>query len=87
MVASGGIRNDNWQRIPERVSVTGDVGVVMGRETLVTVAGSEQADVYGAGRALDRRFTNVYVRAGGEWRLLARHAHVVTTPPREGAPK
>lgn len=81
MAASGEIRNDNWIRVPERVSVTGDVAVVMGRESLVTAAGSEQAQAFGAGRSLERRFTNVYLRSQGEWRLLARHAHVVTPPP------
>ncbi len=86
MVATGEIANDNWERTPESVAVTGNVGVVMGRETLVTVAGSEQAQMFGAGKKLDRRFTNVYVREGGDWRFLARHAHVVS-PAMPGAPK
>lgn len=76
MVASGEIRNELFERIPEMVVVTGDVGVVMGRELVFPGAASEQARMYGR-RTLNRRYTNVYLREGGTWRHLARHANVI----------
>lgn len=76
MVGSGEIRNEVFERIPEVVTITGDVGVVMGREIVRPAATSEQARMYGA-EILNRRYTNVYLRQDGEWRHLARHANIV----------
>ena len=81
MVASGEIRNDVFERAPEDLVITGDVGVVMGHEVVVPGANSEQARMYGV-RTLRRRYTNVYVRSGGTWRHLARHANVIQETPR-----
>jgi hypothetical protein len=76
MVRSGAIRNEAFERTPEMVVITGDVGVVMGREVVYPGAASEQAQMYGR-KTLNRRYTNVYLREGGVWRHLARHANVV----------
>ncbi|HET9637715.1 MAG TPA: nuclear transport factor 2 family protein [Allosphingosinicella sp.] len=76
MVGSGEIRNEVFERVAETVTVTGDVGVVMGRETVLPGAASEQARMYGR-KTLNRRYTNVYLREGGAWRHLARHANIM----------
>lgn len=76
MVASGEIRNEVFERVPEEVMITGNVAVVMGHETVFPGEGSEQARMYGR-RTLDRRYTNVYIRKGGVWRHLARHANII----------
>ena len=76
MVGSGEIRNEVFERVPEMVTITGDVGVVMGHETVLPGAASEQARMYGR-RSLDRRYTNVYLRVDGRWLHLARHANIV----------
>ena len=68
VAGSGQIRNEIAERIPENVTITGDVGVVMGRETGLAPGGATQ---------VKRRYTNVYLRENGAWRLLARHANVV----------
>jgi len=65
--------------VPEIVRVTGNVGIVMGRETFTPVVSSELGRIYGS-VPLQRRYTNIYVREQGRWKWLARHAHVV--PPR-----
>lgn len=79
MVGTGEIRNELFERVPETVVITGDVGVVMGHETVVPGAASEQARMYGR-RTLNRRYTNVYLRVDGQWRHLARHANIVPAP-------
>jgi ethanolamine utilization microcompartment shell protein EutS len=76
MVGSGEIRNEVFERFPEQVVVTGDVGVVMGREVVYPGAASEQARMYGQ-KTLNRRYTNIYVRTAAGWRHLARHANVI----------
>lgn len=74
-VTSGEIRNDVFERIPETVIITGNVGVVMGRERVIPGVGSEQARMFGI-KSLNRRYTNVYIRKGKTWLHLARHASV-----------
>jgi hypothetical protein len=79
MVGSGEIRNEVFERIAEAVVITGNVGVVMGREVVVPGAASEQARMYGR-RTLNRRYTNIYLRERGVWRHIARHANIVPDP-------
>lgn len=76
MVASGEIASESFERTPETVVVTGDVGVVMGSESVLPTATSEQARMYGK-KLLKRRYTNVYLRENGVWRHLVRHANVI----------
>jgi hypothetical protein len=76
MVASGEIRNEVFERTPEDVVITGDVGVVMGHETVFPGAASEQARMYGR-KTLNRRYTNVFIRTAEGWRHLARHANIM----------
>ena len=76
MVGSGEIRNEMFERVPETVVVTGNIGVVMGHETVFPGAASEQARMYGQ-RTLNRRYTNVFIRDGKIWRHLARHANII----------
>ena len=73
---SGEIRAEQFERVAERVQVSGRVAVVMGRETFTPAPGSELGRTYGA-VPLSRRYTNVYLWEGGRWRWLARHANVV----------
>lgn len=75
VVGSGEIRNDVFERTPESVTITGDVGVVMGHEVVMSGPGSEQARLYGEA-LLNRRYTNVYLRVDGQWLHLARHANI-----------
>ena len=80
LMASGGIASERFERTIERVAITGNVGVVMGRETVTPTATSESGQLFGS-RALQRRYTNVFVFEGGAWRYLARHANVVPPAP------
>lgn len=81
---SGRISAEQFERIPETVTISGNVATVMGRETFTPVAESELGQMYGAVR-LQRRYTNIYVWEDGRWRWLARHANVVQTPSQSSA--
>ena len=76
MMASGDVAAEDIVRVPEAISITGDVGVVMGHETFTPTPGSASGRMFGAA-PLKRRYTNIYLREGGRWRFLARHANVV----------
>lgn len=77
---TGKIAAERFTRIPEDVTISGDVAIVMGRETFTPRAESELGRTYGA-VPLSRRYTNVYVRERGRWWWLARHANVVGAQP------
>lgn len=69
-IASGRLRHAEIERTVEIVRIFGDVAVSMGHETVRDDAGPM------AGAPHRRRYTNVWQRAAGDWRMIARHAHV-----------
>lgn len=69
---------ENLRRFPEEVVITGNIGIVMGREEVLPTQASESAKLFGM-RPLVRRYTNVYIKDNGRWRFLARHANVTAT--------
>lgn len=71
---SGEIQLERLVRVIERVSITGDVGVVMGREVVEHAASSLEGRGTHRGAIL-RRFTHVWLWQEGRWRWLARHAN------------
>ena len=75
---SGEIAAEGFERIAENVSISGNVAVVMGRETFTPTAASELGRTFGA-KPLQRRYNNIYVWQSGRWKWLARHANVL--PP------
>lgn len=76
MMRDGRIGAEDFTRTIERVTVDGDVGIVMGSEVFTPTAASELGRIYGA-VPLKRRYTNVYRRDRDGWKWLARHANVV----------
>jgi hypothetical protein len=77
-IRTGEIAAEGFERAAEDVSISGNVAVVMGRETFTPAANSELGRTYGA-RPLQRRYTNIYVWEQGRWFWLARHANVLST--------
>jgi ketosteroid isomerase-like protein len=65
-----------FTRDVEQLTVHEDIVISMGSETVVP-AGAEPR----AGETVHRRYTNIWRRAGGSWRLIARHANVVPGAP------
>lgn len=76
MMKSGAVAAENFVRVPESVTISGDIGIVMGHEHFTATADSDSGKMFGA-RSLDRRYTNIYRWKDGRWRFLARHANVV----------
>jgi hypothetical protein len=79
---SRGIGHDRFDRVAESVILDGDVGVVAGREVVEpstdSLAGQRRAD---GGKAVGRRFTNVWLWKDGRWWFLARHANELPSAP------
>jgi ketosteroid isomerase-like protein len=71
-IRNGAVTYSSFERVPEAVMVHGDTVIVMGHETVVPKGGSPDA-----GKTINRRYTNVWMKRDGRWRLVARHASVI----------
>ena len=80
MLSEGKIANNGIERTIEATAITGNVGIVMGRETVNPKPTSELGQLHGA-RMLERRFTNVFLFESGKWRFLARQSTVIGPAP------
>ncbi len=76
MLAHGKMGSDLFERVIEDVAITGNVGIVMGREVVHPTPTSELGMRHGD-KILNRRFTNVFLFEDGKWRFLARQATIV----------
>ena len=75
-VGAGVINFSSFERQIEFVRVDGDYVFIMGLETVVPITDAPAAGLV-AGQTVHRRFTNVWKRENGVWRLFARHANVI----------
>ena len=70
MIRQGVIRYTVFERYPEKFLFFKDMVVVMGREKIVPAAGAPNA-----GKPLQRRYTNIWMKLNGKWKLTVRHAN------------
>jgi ketosteroid isomerase-like protein len=71
-IRTGAVTYASFIRVPESVLVHGHTVIVMGREEVVPKGNSPDA-----GKTINRRYTNIWMKRSGEWRLIARHASVI----------
>jgi ketosteroid isomerase-like protein len=62
----------SFTRDVEHITVRGDIVFSMGSETVVP-AGEDPK----TGQLVKRRYTNIWMKVNGDWRLVARHANVI----------
>jgi hypothetical protein len=80
LLSEGKIASEAIERTIEATAITGNVGIVMGREAIIPKPNSELGLAHGV-KTLERRFTNVFVFEQGNWRLLARQSTVIQVSP------
>jgi ketosteroid isomerase-like protein len=71
-IRTGAVTYSSFVREPEAVLIHGETVIVMGRETVVPKGTSPDA-----GKTINRRYTNIWMKRAGKWRLVARHASVI----------
>ena len=71
-IRTGAVTYSSFLREPEAVLVHGETVIVMGREVVVLKGSSPDA-----GKTIQRRYTNIWMKRQGRWRLVARHANVI----------
>ncbi|MEJ8756083.1 nuclear transport factor 2 family protein [Pontibacter sp. H259] len=72
-IRSGKINYSAFERQIDSVVLVNGIAVIMGLET-VTPKGNSQK----AGKTIKRRFTNIWTKENGTWKLTARQATIVS---------
>jgi len=71
-IQNGTVTYSSFQRICEAIQVHGKTVIVMGKEIVVPKGKSPDA-----GKTINRRYTNIWMKRCGQWRLVARQASVI----------
>ena len=71
-IRTGVVTYSSFARVPESILIHADTVIVMGRETAIPKGTSPDA-----GKTIRRRYTNIWMKRKGAWRLIARHASVI----------
>jgi ketosteroid isomerase-like protein len=71
-IRSGSLTYSSFVRVPEFIQVHKNTVIVMGRETVVSKGNSPDA-----GKTINRRYTHIWMKREGKWRLVARHANTI----------
>jgi ketosteroid isomerase-like protein len=72
-IRNGKIHYSSFQRRIENIAFVNNIAIVMGQETLVA-----QGATKNAGRTITRRFTNIWTKENGAWKLTARQATITS---------
>jgi ketosteroid isomerase-like protein len=73
LIRSGKIDYEAFERIIEKISIVGNTAIVMGREEI-----KPQGVTDNAGKQVVRRYTNVWMKRNGIWKLIGRQATIAT---------
>jgi ketosteroid isomerase-like protein len=71
LMARGIIHYASFESTIEHLRVDRGVAVVMGAETVRPIGKAPRA-----GQSVRRRFTHIWHKQGGQWLVVARHAHI-----------
>jgi ketosteroid isomerase-like protein len=66
----------SYEQTIEQIRIEGDLAIVMGGEMVKPIGNAPLA-----GQTVQRRFTHLWKKENGQWRLTARHANNVFPPP------
>ena len=72
LIKQGVIRYTSFERSPETFLFFDKMVVVMGSEVVVPAKGAPNAE-----KRIQRRYTNIWMKKDGRWRLTVRHANNV----------
>lgn len=72
LIRNGTINYSSFVREPETFLLYKDMVVVMGHEMLTPAGNAPEA-----GKTVNRRYTNIWLKRKGKWQLAVRHAHII----------
>lgn len=62
----------SFTREVEKILINGDIVISMGKEIVVSMT-----DPSKPGQTVERRYTNIWMKKDGSWKLVARHANKI----------
>jgi len=62
----------SFTRVVEKIIINGDVAISMGKETVVSMDDASKPE-----KTVERRYTNIWMKKDGSWKLIARHANKI----------
>ena len=71
LIRNGKLNYEHFDRIIEKVSIVDNIAIVMGREEIRAQGVTDHA-----GKALTRRYTNIWMKRNGSWKAIARQATI-----------
>ncbi|MBA4158000.1 MAG: nuclear transport factor 2 family protein [Gemmatimonadetes bacterium] len=80
LMRQGVIHYSSFERSIEQIRVHGDIAIVMGAETVRPIGNAPLA-----GQTVQRRFTHLWKKEGGTWRVMARHANIAPPSPAQAS--
>ena len=72
-IRSGKIDYSSLERVIENISFVENIAIVMGKEIIMP-----QGATKNAGKTVTRRFTNIWMKTEGVWKLIARQATTIS---------
>ena len=72
-IKTGKINYTSFERRIDHLGFINNVAIVMGLETLVP-----QGETKNAGKTVKRRFTNIWIKENGSWKLSVRQATIIS---------
>lgn len=72
LIRKGVIRYSRFERTPEKFLFYKDMVIVMGNEIVIPATGAPNA-----GKQLERKYTNIWMKNKNRWQLFVRHANNV----------
>lgn len=61
-----------FTRVVEKIIINADVAISMGKETVVSMDNASKSE-----KTIERRYTNMWMKKDGSWKLIARHANKI----------
>ncbi len=65
-------QRNSFTREVDKILVNGDIVISMGKETVTSMKESSQTK-----QIVERRYTNIWMKKDGLWKLVARHANKI----------
>ncbi len=72
-IKKGAINYSSFERVIENIAFVENIGIVMGKETIIPRGTS-----LNAGKTIVRRFTNIWIKKENVWKMTARQATITS---------
>ncbi len=73
MLQNGSVDRDIFEKVTEVVTFNNNIAIAMGHELLRPTGIAQDA-----GKTVKRRYTNIWMKANGNWQLVARQSTIIS---------